>query len=227
MKEGPDIAYIAALIGDPARANMLTALMSGKALTVSELAEEAGVTIQTASSHLSKLDCGGLLKPRKQGRHKYFSIASDDVASVLEGLMGLAAGSGYLRKRVGPKDDQLRKARVCYNHLAGDMGTRLFDSLISRGFLIGEDDALSLTETGGKFVGKFGIDLEGLQSKKTRLCRECLDWSERRSHLAGSLGRAFLARFETLAWAKRDQNTRIVSFSTNGESQFEKLITSE
>ena len=92
MKEGPDIAHVAALIGDPARANMLTALMSGKALTVSELAEEAGVTIQTASSHLSKLDEGGLLRPRKQGRHKYFALASDEVAHVLEGLMGLAAG---------------------------------------------------------------------------------------------------------------------------------------
>ncbi|MEO0960637.1 MAG: winged helix-turn-helix domain-containing protein, partial [Pseudomonadota bacterium] len=122
MKAGPDIAHIAALIGDPARANMLTALMSGKALTVSELAEEAGVTIQTASSHLSKLDEGGLLRPRKQGRHKYFTLASDDVAHVLEGLMGLAAGSGYLRKRTGPRDAELRRARVCYNHLAGDMG---------------------------------------------------------------------------------------------------------
>lgn len=99
MKEGPDIAHVATLIGDPARANMLTALMSGKALTVSELAEEAGVTIQTASSHLSKLDAGGLLRPRKQGRHKYFSLANDDVAHVLEGLMGLAAGAGQLRKR--------------------------------------------------------------------------------------------------------------------------------
>ena len=111
MREGPDIAHIAALIGDPARANMLTALMSGKALTVSELAEEAGVTIQTASSHLSKLDEGGLLRPRKQGRHKYFSRVSDEVAHVLEGLMGLAAGSGYLRKRTGPRDAELRALR--------------------------------------------------------------------------------------------------------------------
>lgn len=227
MKEGPDIAHIAALIGDPARANMLTALMSGKALTVSELAEEAGVTIQTASSHLSKLDYGGLLQPRKQGRHKYFSIASDDVASVLEGLMGLAAGSGHLRKRIGPKDDQLRKARVCYNHLAGDMGIRLFDSLISRRFLIGKGDDLALTEAGRRFARNFGIDLDLLQSKKTPLCRECLDWSERRSHLAGSLGRAFLARFEELAWAKRDQETRVIAFSRNGETQFEKFVTLE
>jgi len=225
MKEGPDIAHIAALIGDPARANMLTALMSGKALTVSELAEEAGLTIQTASSHLSKLDQGGLLRPRKQGRHKYFSLASDDVAHVLEGLMGLAAGAGHLRKCTGPKDTELRKARVCYNHLAGDMGTQLFDSLMAQKHLTLVGDDLNLTESGANFAANFEIDLDGLRSNRTPLCRECLDWSERRSHLAGSLGRAFLSRFEELSWAKRDQNTRIVTFSRVGAQEFEKLFS--
>jgi DNA-binding transcriptional ArsR family regulator len=224
MKEGPDISLLGSLIGDPARANMLTALMSGKALTVSELAEEAGVTIQTASSHLSKLDEGGLLRPRKQGRHKYFSIASDDVARVLEGLMGLAAGSGHLRKRTGPKDKELRKARVCYNHLAGDMGTQLFDCLIEKGHLIANDEDLDLSETGCNFAVEFGIDLDILRANKSPLCRECLDWSERRSHLAGSLGRAFLSRFEDLGWATRDQKSRVVKFSRKGETLFEKLL---
>jgi len=224
MKEGPDIARVAALIGDPARANMLTALMSGKALTVSELAEEAGVTIQTASSHLSKLDAGGLLRPRKQGRHKYFSLASDEVARVLEGLMGLAAGAGNLRMRTGPKDAELRRARVCYNHLAGDMGTQLFDSLIARGFLTVEDEGLSLTEAGAEFAARFEIDLDELRRKRTPLCRECLDWSERRSHLAGSLGRAFLSRFEELSWARRDPKTRVVIFSRTGAKEFERLL---
>lgn len=225
MKEGPDIAHIAALIGDPARANMLTALMSGKALTVSELAEEAGVTIQTASSHLSKLDEGGLLRPRKQGRHKYFSLANDDVAHVLESLMGLAAGSGHLRKRTGPKDEALRKARVCYNHLAGDMGTQLFDSLFTTNHLIWTDNEIALSSSGAKFAAQFGIDLDVLRAKKSPLCLECLDWSERRSHLAGSLGRAFLTRFEELAWAKRDRNSRAVIFSEGGKVQFNKLFS--
>ncbi|WP_412550846.1 ArsR/SmtB family transcription factor [Shimia sp. MIT910701] len=225
MKEGPDIAHVAALIGDPARANMLTALMSGKALTVSELAEEAGVTIQTASSHLSKLDGGGLLRPRKQGRHKYFSLANDEVAHVLEGLMGLAAGSGHLRKRTGPKDAELRRARVCYNHLAGDMGTQMFDSLIAQDHLILDGDDLKLTRSGQAFVTDLGIDLADLRKSKSPLCRECLDWSERRSHLAGSLGRAFLSRFEDLSWARRDQKTRVVSFSANGTKEFEKLFS--
>lgn len=220
MKEGPDIAHIAALIGDPARANMLTALMSGKALTVSELAAEAGVTIQTASSHLSKMEEGGLLSPCKQGRHKYFSLATDEVAHVLEVLMGLAAGAGHLRKRTGPKDETLRKARVCYNHLAGDMGTRLFDSLLLRNFINVGGESVILTEDGAAFITKFGIDLEGLRKEKVPLCRECLDWSERRPHLAGSLGRAVLVRLETLAWARRDLNSRAVLFSTRGEAAF-------
>lgn len=224
MKEGPDIAHIAALIGDPARANMLTALMSGKALTVSELAKEAGVTIQTASSHLSKLDQGGLLRSRKQGRHKYFALANDEVAHVLEGLMGLAAGAGHLRRRTGPKDAELRQARVCYNHLAGDMGTRMFDSLIAQEHLVFDGETLALTASGATFVADFGIDLDMLRKGRAVLCRECLDWSERRSHLAGSLGRAFLSRFEALSWVKRDQKTRVISFSRNGIEEFERLF---
>ncbi len=224
MKEGPDIAHIAALIGEPARANMLTALMSGKALTVSELAKEADVTIQTASSHLSKLDQSGLLHPRKQGRHKYFALANDEVAHVLEGLMGLAARAGHLRRRTGPKDTELRQARICYNHLAGDMGTRMFDSLIARGQLRLDGEALALTAAGAAFVTDFGIDLDTLRKGRSALCRECLDWSERRSHLAGSLGRAFLSRFEALSWAKRDQKTRVISFSRTGTKEFERLF---
>jgi DNA-binding transcriptional ArsR family regulator len=225
MKEGPDIAHIAALIGDPARANMLTALMSGKALTVSELAHEAGVTIQTASSHLSKLDEGGLLRPRKQGRHKYFALASDEVAHVLEGLMGLAAGAGHLRKRTGPRHAELRKARVCYDHLAGDMGTQLFDSLLARRHMVLKGELLELTDTGAAFVKSLEIDIESLHKERAPVCRECLDWSERRSHLAGSLGRAFLSRFEELSWAKRDQNSRVVTFSETGAREFEKLFS--
>lgn len=220
MKEGPDISHIAALIGDPARANMLTVLMGGKALTVSELAEEAGVTIQTASSHLSKMEAGGLLRPHKQGRHKYFALATEDVAHVLEALMGLAAGAGHSRRRTGPKDESLRKARVCYNHLAGEMGTRLYDSLLGRHFIEASAEGLSLTARGADFMTGFGVDLEALRQKKAPLCRECVDWSERRSHLAGSLGRALLGRIEALAWARKDQDSRAVLFSFNGEAQF-------
>ncbi len=220
MKDGPDISRVAFLIGDPARANILTALMSGRALTASELANEAGVTLQTASSHLSKLEMGGLICPRREGRHKYFRLAGAEVATVLEALMGLAAGTGQLRHRPGPKDPELRRARVCYNHLAGDMGTQMFDSMCDRGFLKSSGDDLSLTDAGGAFIKGFGIDLGALPESRAPLCRACLDWSERRSHLAGQVGRAMLLRIEDLKWASRVDGTRVVRFTPAGLHAF-------
>ncbi|MEO0341807.1 MAG: winged helix-turn-helix domain-containing protein [Pseudomonadota bacterium] len=226
MKHGPDIARIAALIGDPARANILTALVSGKSLTATELSIEAGVTLQTTSSHLKKLEEGGLVQQRKQGRHKYFSLADDETAHVLEGLMGLAAGRGQLRTRTGPKDDSLRYARVCYNHLAGEMGVLLYDRFKARKFLEVDYTGLTLSDDGRQFVSEFGIDLVKLDRSKTPLCRECLDWSERRSHLAGSLGRALLKHFEGLGWAKRNDNSRAITFTRFGDQELRRLLQS-
>ncbi len=220
MKEGPDIALLGSLVGDPARANMLTALMSGEALTASELAAEAGVTLQTASAHLGKLATGGLVRLRKQGRHRYFSLADDDVGSVLEGMMGLAAKKGHSRARPGPKDPALRKARVCYNHLAGEFGVRMLDSLTTREFIVEDGDNLELTATGRSFVTQFGVDIDALRKSRRPLCKSCLDWSARRSHLAGSLGTALLERFYRLGWAKRETGTRIVAFTKDGEARF-------
>ena len=222
MKEGPDIARIAALIGDPARANILTALMVGKALTATELAQEGGVTLQTASAHLSKLEQGGLIAARKQGRHKYFALASPNVAGLLESLMGLAADKGHLRTRTGPRDDALRAARICYNHLAGEAGIRLYDSLIQRGFLGLAATGLNLTGEGRRFVADFGIPLENLAQKRTPLCRECLDWSERRSHLAGSLGRSLLDQMREMGWLHVTKGSRIVIFSESGKQAFSR-----
>jgi len=219
VKEDPDIASIAALIGDPARANILTALMSGKALTATELAGEAGVSAQTASSHLRKLRDGGLLNLRQQGRHKYFTLSGEDVA--LEGLMGLAAGRGHLRTRIGPKDAALREARVCYNHLAGETGVRMFRAM---GHFKVQPDALALSAAGAAFVSDLSIDLNSLMRSKAPMCRECLDWSMRQSHLAGRLGRAMLGRFEQLGWLRRVPATRIIEFTTRGRTSFDKLF---
>ena len=221
MKEGPDITHAAALIGDPARANMLTALMSGKALTVTELAGEAGVTLQTASSHLNKLREGGMLVMRRQGRHRYFALAGSEVAAALETLMGLAARAGHLRTRTGPADAALRSARVCYNHLAGDRGVQMFESLVARDFLVPGPDGPALSAPGAEFVGEFGVDLAVLTRARGALCRECLDWSERRSHLAGSLGRALFSRVEALGWARREPDSRVVRFSPRGLAAFD------
>lgn len=226
MKDGPDIARIAALIGNPARSNMLTALMSGKALTAAELAAEAGVTPQTASLHLGKLAESGLLTLRRQGRHKYFALASDEVGRVLEGLMGLAAGAGHLRVRTGPRDAALRHARVCYNHLAGEMGTRMYDALWARRYLDGvgldgDEDDVVLTAEGAQFAASLGVDVDALARGRAPLCRPCLDWSERRTHLAGALGRAFLTRFETMGWVTRQPSSRLVMFTRQGLKGFD------
>lgn len=220
MKEGPDIALLGSLIGDPARANMLTALMSGKALTASELAAEAGVTLQTASAHLKKLEAAELLSQQKQGRHRYFSLADDEVGSLLEAMMGLAAKRGHIRTRTGPRDPALRKARVCYNHLAGELGVQMFDSLLSRGCLVRIGEDVDLTDLGRTLIDTFGIDVGALGKSRRPLCKSCLDWSARRTHLAGSLGTAFLDRFYHLGWAKRQDQSRVVAFSAWGEGAF-------
>ncbi len=224
MKDGPCIAQLAALIGDPARANMLTALMAGKALTVTELAQEAGVTLQTASAHLSKLLDGGMVAARKQGRHKYFALASTKVADLIEALMGLAADSGHLRTRTGPRDAALRAARRCYNHLAGSAGVRLYDSLIRRDYLAMGSAGLSLSPAGRAFVETLGIDVGALTASRTPLCRECLDWSERKTHLAGSLGRALLDHMVADKWVRHSADSRAIVFTPHGERQFARAF---
>ncbi len=224
MKEGPDIALLGSLIGDPARANILTALMSGKALTATELASEAGVTVQTTSSHLKKLEDGGLIKQRKQGRHRYFNLSDEDVSGVLESMMGLAAKRGLLRVQIGPKDAALRKSRVCYNHLAGDLGVTLYDGLIAQGHLVEDEEYVDLSDSGIAFVEQFGIELNTINKSRRPLCKSCLDWSSRRTHLAGSLGSAFLERFYALKWARRIEGSRVVEFSPKGEKQFLQML---
>lgn len=221
MKDGPNISRIAALIGDPARANMLTALMSGKALTAGELAREAGISPQTASTHLKKMLDGGLIRLRGQGRHRYYSLSGEDVAQTLEGLMQLAAGRGHLRTRTGPRDAAMRDARVCYNHLAGTRGVQMFQAMIAQGHLIETRADVMLTERGRHFVTEFGIDLVDLDKGRAPMCRPCLDWSARQSHLAGKLGRAMLSRMQERGWLTRQTDSRVILFSDSGLTQFD------
>jgi DNA-binding transcriptional ArsR family regulator len=217
MKEGPDIARIAALIGDPARANMLAALMDGRALTASELAAEAGVTKQTASSHLAQLAEGGLLACAPQGRHRYFRLAGEDVGEAIEALMGLAQARGGQRTRTGPKDLALRRARICYGHLAGEMGVALYGGLSKRRWLKHGDGKITLTPAGAHVMESFGVDVSELSGLRRPMCRACLDWSERRHHLAGSLGEALLTRMMQRGWARRERGTRVIAFNAKGE----------
>jgi DNA-binding transcriptional ArsR family regulator len=224
MKDGPDIALVGALVGDPARANMLSSLMTGRALTATELAQVAGVTPQTASTHLARLVDGGLLASEKQGRHRYFRLADPDVGQALESLMGLAARAGHMRVRTGPRDPELRHARVCYDHLAGDLGVRLYDRLRQRKLIAGEPADIGVTKSGQRFFADFGIVMDGLQHNRRPLCKACLDWSERRHHLGGSLGAAVLQRMFDLGWAAREDASRVVRFSRRGAHAFEALM---
>jgi DNA-binding transcriptional ArsR family regulator len=219
MKDGPNIVGIAALIGDYARADILTALLAGQALTATELAEVAGVTKQTISAHLAKLLDAKLLSMEKQGRHRYFRLADDDVARLLENLMGVAYRAGAVRVRSSPREPALRKARVCYDHLAGELGVLVFDSLKRRRLLtlVNGNGVPALTRPGRRHFREFGIDLPALESERRPLCRACLDWSMRRHHLAGALGAAVLRRCLELRWARREKASRVVSFSTAGE----------
>jgi DNA-binding transcriptional ArsR family regulator len=202
----------------------MAALCAGQALTAGELAREAGVTAQTASSHLSKLSAGGLIEGRKQGRHIYYLLSGPDVAGVIEALTGLAARTGHTRLRTGPKEPALRRARVCYDHLAGDLGVAMLDSLTHRGMILGSGETLVLTEKGEAFVTALGLDVPALSALRRPLCKGCLDWSVRRSHLAGALGAALLDRFYGLGWAAREPGTRIVSFSPRGLQAFREIF---
>jgi DNA-binding transcriptional ArsR family regulator len=217
MKDGPNIVGIAALIGDHARAEILTALMTGQALTATELAQVAGVTKQTASAHLGKLLEAQLLAVAVQGRHRYFRLADRDVAQLLESLMGVAYRVGAVRVRSSPREPALRKARVCYDHLAGELGVLVFDSLEQRRYLRNGTEGPELTGPGRKFCTNLGIDLEALKRQRRPLCRPCLDWSVRRHHLAGSVGAALFSRCLEFGWARRAKGSRVVNFSATGE----------
>lgn len=221
MKDGPSIAAVAALIGDPARANMLTALMDGRALTVSELAQAAGIGLPTASGHLAKLDAAGLLVARRQGRHRYFQLSGPDVGETLESLMSLAARTGALRVRTGPNDAALRQARICYDHLAGERAVEMMQSFARRGLIT--EDAAAMTPAGAGFFAGLGIELDGLGSSRRPMCRACLDWSERRSHLGGALGAAILGHILAAGWASRADG-RAIRFSPAGAAAFDTAM---
>jgi DNA-binding transcriptional ArsR family regulator len=217
MDATPDIAPIAALIGDRARATILNCLMAGRSLTATELARAARVTKQTASSHLSKLVDAKLVAVTRTGRYRYFRLADHDVAIVIERLTGLAKRVGAIQVDTGPVDPALRKARVCYDHLAGELGVLVFDSLRQQGILRATGEQVTLTAQGGDYCQGLGIDAAVLALGRRPLSLACLDWSVRRHHLAGALGAAFLSRFFGLGWARRDKGSRVVWFTPPGE----------
>jgi DNA-binding transcriptional ArsR family regulator len=189
MNNGSYIAEIAALLGDPARANMLSALMDGGALSAGDLAFAAHVTAQTTSAHLAKLVEAQLLACEKRGRHRYFRLASAEVARMLEEIMSVAVTRTPRYRPGWMRDEALRSARTCYDHLAGRLGVALTESLVARQYVLLDEDGGAVTEKGAQFFSELGLELPGI-GKRRRFCRPCVDWSERRPHLGGAVGAA-------------------------------------
>jgi DNA-binding transcriptional ArsR family regulator len=227
MPDEPDFAGVAAIVGDPARARMLTELLGGLAMTATELALAGEVAPSTASVHLARLVDAGLLAVERQGLHRSFRLAAPEASELVEGLAAFTATRGAgAGRRFGPRDPALRAARVCYDHLAGARGVELFDRLRGIGALAG-DDGCALTAGGEVRVASLGIDLDVLRRSRRVFSRPCLDWSERRPHLGGALGAALFARMLELDWVTRAAGSRAVRFTARGERGCAEFLAPE
>jgi len=237
MLSTASLAETAALVGDPARANMLVALMDGRALTATELARVAGVTPQTASGHLTQLTEAGFLVMERQGRHRYHRLASPAIAGMLESIMAVAGSlgeDGPRKKRavvVGPRDKALRHLRTCYDHLAGQVAVAMADRLVELGFIDFSADGGVLTEEGASLLRNLGVDLDSAAARPSRrrgqvFCRPCMDWSERRSHIAGSVGAAICSACFSQSWIRRIDGTRAVAITPAGQTALSSALGS-
>ncbi len=218
MKGDADIAKVGALVADPGRARILLALGDGRALPATVLADEAGVSASTASAHLSKLVAGGLLAVQRSGRHRYFRVAGPDVAELIEALARVSPAGTVGSLRQGSRAQAIRRARTCYDHLAGVLGTSLLDALLDRG-LLAQDEGLAdyrVTGRGEAELKVFGIELSVLRARPRPLTRGCVDWSEQRHHLAGGLGAAVALRMFELGWVERASRSRAVHVTPAG-----------
>jgi len=220
MASSMNIAQIGALIGDPGRANMLEAMFDGRALTAGELAHIAGVTAATASGHLAKLVDGRLVRVESQGRHRYFRLASAEVAHMLE-TIGAAVEAAPERRRATPRvPAHLREARTCYDHLAGRLGVALADGLAARGAVALDGEGARVTDAGRALFARLGVSIDAPAGSRRPVCRACLDWSERRPHLAGLLGAGLLDRSLALGWVRRGREPRAIIITDPGRRRF-------
>jgi DNA-binding transcriptional ArsR family regulator len=217
MNLRPRVSANAFLIADATRAAMLMALVDGRALPAGELAYAAGVTAQTASSHLARLLNAGLLAVEKEGRHRYYRLADEQVALVLESLASIGVERPGCRKPLGREACDLRFARCCYDHLAGQVGVAITQRLIERGLLaIGRDKRFDVTPAGAAWFESQGLDVAALRPGRHGIARQCLDWTERRHHLAGPLGTAFLDMLCARHWLRRTRSSRAIQITPDG-----------
>ena len=216
-----DLAEIGALIGDPARANILAALMDGRALTAGELAYLAGVAPQTASGHLAKLAGANLLALAKQGRHRYYRLASPLVGYMLESILAVAAVQLPPRRRLPSRvEEEMRTARTCYDHIAGRLGVGIADALTEAGHVVLAEVGGEVTPGGTAFLAELGVEFTVRKGSTRAFCRACLDWTERRPHIAGAVGAALCGRFLDLGWIERRRDTRALRITADGERGF-------
>ena len=217
------IAAVAELIGDPARSGILIALLDGRALPAGELARIAGISAQSASAHLSQLVNGGLLSVESEGRHRYYKIARPDVAHALEALGAISTlqrPSSISRDR---QTDALYLARSCYDHLAGRIAVEMAQGLESSKIIRARGNReYEIGSAGNAWFARIGIGIEELRRSRRVFARECLDWTERKPHIAGALGAAILSRFIALAWIVRRPKTRAVRITQTGSREFQK-----
>ena len=216
MSNAPQIAEVAALVGDPARANMLVALLGGRALTATELAYAAGVSPPTTSGHLGKLSAARLVILMKQGRHRYYRLAGPHVAHMLESIMHVAIDGPPRYQPRSKTDDQMRRARTCYDHIAGVLGVDLADSMMAHDFVVLGDEAGEVTPTGMEFLTGLGVDLAAARAKRRVFCRPCLDWTERRPHIGGAVGAALAKRCFDLKWIEQVRDSRALAITPAG-----------
>ena len=224
MITGPIIAEIAALVGDPARATMVAALLDGRALTASELALAARITPQTASTHLAKLTEAGVLSVVRNGRHRHFRLASPTVADMIDGIVAVALAKRPRYRPLSPQARALGAARICYDHLAGRLSVDLTDSFVARKYVVLDEEAAEITATGTRFFTEFGIELPTLGSTHRHVCRLCLDWTERRPHIAGAVGAAITKRYFDLGWMERMKRSHAVIVTPLGRQGFQETF---
>ncbi|ALC81707.1 MULTISPECIES: ArsR/SmtB family transcription factor [Bacillus] len=223
MSVEPSVSVVAALIADKSRASILESLMNGKSFTASELATQTKITIQTASSHLAKLVEGNLLAVEKHGRYRYYRLASVEVAEMIEMLSSFAPTPKVQSLKESRTKDSIHYARTCYDHLAGTLGVNWTQYLLDNSFIIEKERDYVLTQTGTAFFQSLGINIDQLQKKKRAFARKCLDWSERRYHLAGALGAAATDHFIENKWVERNHENRSLLLTEKGKENFKKL----
>jgi DNA-binding transcriptional ArsR family regulator len=224
MAEGPYIAEIASLIGDPARANMLTTLMDGRALTATELGLAAGIAPSTASGHLSKLLEGEMVSVTAAGRHRYYRLKSAKVAHLLEELTSFAVDGPPRHRPKSRCDEAMARARTCYDHLAGKLGVALANRLVEQHHLLLGEEGGAVTDSGRAFLAELGVEIEPRKGSRRAFCRPCLDWSERRWHIGGAIGAGLATRCFDLGWVERQKQGRAVTITPAGQRAFEELF---